>query len=92
MVVYGAKRIRSLYLPWMPGVTPKLSTTTPPKGLASLSTINDATTPWRGAFADLPASGGADRPCLAPSEQRLPLGEWDGQLRGRSRRLVRNAG
>ncbi|MGE5311423.1 MAG: hypothetical protein ACM3MN_06740, partial [Nitrospirota bacterium] len=30
---------------------PELSTTTPPKGLASLSTINDAITPWRDAFA-----------------------------------------
>ena len=51
-MVCGAKRIRSLYLPWMTGVTPKLSTTTPPKGLASLSTINDAITPWRDAFAE----------------------------------------
>ena len=52
--VCGAKRIRSLYLPWMTGVTPKLSTTTPPEGLASLSTINDAT--MRLCRADLPAS------------------------------------
>ena len=51
-MVCGAKRIRSLYLPWMTGVTPKLSTTTPPKGLASLSTINGAITPWRDAFAE----------------------------------------
>ena len=41
-MVCGAKRIRSLYLPWMTGVTPRLSTTTPPKDLASLSTINAA--------------------------------------------------
>ena len=31
----GAKCIWSLYLPWMTGVTPELSTTTPPKGPAS---------------------------------------------------------
>jgi hypothetical protein len=36
-------------------VTPKLSTTDPLKGLASLSTINAAIAPRRGAFADLPA-------------------------------------
>jgi hypothetical protein len=53
-MVCGAKRIRSLYLPWMTGVTPKLSTTTPPKGPASLSTINAAT--MRLCRADLPAS------------------------------------
>jgi hypothetical protein len=53
-MVCGAKRIRSLYLPWMIGVTPKLSTTTPPEGLASLSTINAAT--MRLCRADLPAS------------------------------------
>ena len=51
-MVCGAKRIRSLYLPWMTGVTPKLSTTTPPKGPASLFTINAAITPWRDAFAE----------------------------------------
>ena len=53
-MVCGAKRIRSLYLPWMTGVTPKLSTTTPPKGLASVSTINAAT--MRLCRADHPAS------------------------------------
>jgi hypothetical protein len=42
-MVCGAKRIRSLYLPWMIEVTPRLSTTTPPRGLASFSTINGAT-------------------------------------------------
>jgi len=52
-MVCGAKRIWSLYLPWMTGVTtPKLSTTAPPKGPASLSTINAAITPWRDAFAE----------------------------------------
>ena len=50
----AAKRIRSLYLPWMTGVTPELSTITPPKGLASLSTINAAT--MRLCGADHPAS------------------------------------
>ena len=59
----SAKRIWSLYLLWMTGVPPKLSTTAPPKGLASLSTINGAITPRRDAFADLSASGGADLPC-----------------------------
>jgi hypothetical protein len=48
----GARRIRSLYLPCMTGVTPKLSTTAPPKGLASLSTIHAAITPWRDVFAE----------------------------------------
>jgi len=52
-MVCGAKRIRSLYLPWMTGVTPKLSTTAPPKALAPLSTINAAT--MRLCRADLPA-------------------------------------
>jgi hypothetical protein len=42
-------------------------------------------TPWRDANAALPASGGADHPCLAPSEQSLPLREKDGQSGGRSR-------
>jgi hypothetical protein len=36
----------------MTGVTSKLSTTAPPEGLASLSTINDAITPRRDAFAE----------------------------------------
>jgi len=57
-VFCGAKRIRSLYLPWMTGVTFKLSTTTPPKGLASFSTINAAT--MRLCRADLPASASLD--------------------------------
>ena len=54
---YSAKRSRSIYL-----LSPKdprgLSSTTPTKALSSLSTINGATPPWRGAFVDLP--GGAD--------------------------------
>jgi hypothetical protein len=52
-MVCDAKRIRSLYLPWLTGVTFKLSTTSPPNGLASLSTINAAT--MRLCGADLPA-------------------------------------
>jgi hypothetical protein len=68
-VVCGAKRIWSLYLPSMTRVTPKLSTATPPKGPASLSTISAATTPRRGAFADLLASGGADLPASAHSSR-----------------------
>jgi hypothetical protein len=59
-MVCDAKRIRSLYLPWMTEVTPKPSTTTPPKGLASLSTINDAT--MRLCRADLSAPGAAASP------------------------------
>ena len=51
-MVCGAKLIRSLYLPRMTGVPPKLSTTAPPKGLASFSVINAATTPRRDAFAE----------------------------------------
>jgi hypothetical protein len=60
-MVCGAKRIRSLYLPWMTGMTPKLSTKASPNGVASLFTINAAITPRRDAFADLPA-GEADLP------------------------------
>jgi hypothetical protein len=56
---YEAKRIRSHYLPWMTRVTSKLSTTTPPKGLASLSTINAAT--MRLCRAELPASAHSSR-------------------------------
>jgi len=68
-MVCGAKRIRSIYLLSPTGVIPKLSTTTPPKGLASLSTINAAITPRRDAFTDLPASGGADLPASAHSSR-----------------------
>ena len=53
-MVCGAKRVRSLYLPWITGVTSELSTKALPKGLASLSTINAAT--MRLCRADLPAS------------------------------------
>jgi hypothetical protein len=78
-MVCGAKRIRSLYLPWMTGMTPKLSTKASPNGVASLFTINAAITPRRDAFADLPASGGLVRrrgrpPCLAPST--VAAGDW----------------
>ncbi len=41
--ICGAKRIRSLYLPSPTGRPPGLSTRTPPKGPASVSTINGAT-------------------------------------------------
>ena len=75
-MVCGAKRIRSLYLPWMRGVTPKLSTTTPPKGLASLSTINGAT--MRLCRADIPdshleAAPGAGMVCGAKRIRSLYL-------------------
>ena len=53
-MVCGAKRIRSLNLLWMTGVTPKLFTTAPPKGLASLSSLNATTMGL--CRADLPAS------------------------------------
>ena len=81
-MVCGAKRIRSLYLPWMTGVTAKLSPSDPPKGLASLSTIDAATM----------RLCRVEHPCLAPSEQSLPLGKKDGQIRRRSRWLVHSAG
>ena len=80
-MVCGAKRIRSLYLPWMTGVPPKLSTRTPPKDLVSRhSTINAAITPWRDAFAE------------QTSLPRASRSRKDGQIRGRSRWFVRNAG
>jgi hypothetical protein len=60
-MVCSAKRIRGPCLPGMTGGIPGLSTTTPAKGLALLSTINGAITPRRDAFADLPASGGLAR-------------------------------
>ena len=96
-MVCGAKRIRSLYVPWMTGVTPKLSTTTPPKGPASLSTINGAITPWRDAFGEqtslpqLTYRGWKPLP-QSSSSPSLQLGEKDGQIRGCSRWLVHNAG
>ena len=72
-MVCGAKRIRSLYLPWMRGVTPKLSTTAPPKGLASLSTINGAITPWRDAFAEQTSLPQATQPSAGyPPSEKLP--------------------
>jgi hypothetical protein len=64
-VVCGVKRIRSLYLPWMTGVTPKLSPTVPPKGLASFSTINAAT--MRLCRADLPVFAHSSRLEAAPT-------------------------
>jgi hypothetical protein len=93
--VCGAKRIRSLYLPSMTPVTPRLSTAAPPKGLTSLSVINAAITPWRDAFADLSASGGADLPASAHLSrlEAAPMGAGvDGNIRGRRRWLVYNAG
>jgi hypothetical protein len=54
------KAHRSLYLPGMTAATRKLSTTTAPKGLAPLSTINGAT--MRLCRADLPASAHSSRP------------------------------
>ena len=89
----GAKRIRSLYLPWMAGVTPKLSTKASPKGLASLSTINAAIM----RLCRLVRLRRGRPPChcslIVPtlsrekplpqrsSSQSLPLGEKDGQMR-----------
>jgi len=92
-MVCSAKRIRSLYLPWMTGVTPKLSTTTPPKGLASLSTINGALC----AFAEqtsLPLLTHRGWKALQERSFSLSLlpGEKAGHIRGRSRWFVHNAG
>ena len=67
-----------------------LSTTIPPKGLASLSTINAAITPWRDAFAEQTSLPLLTHRGWKPLPQRssshsLPLEEKDGQIRGRSR-------
>ena len=51
-MVCEAKRIRSIYLSSPTGRPPGLSTTNPPNAPASFSTINDATTPRRGAFVE----------------------------------------
>ena len=88
-MVCGAKRIRSLYLPWMTGVTPKLSTTTPPRGLASLSTINAAT--MRLCRADLPATAHSSRLGAAPTAflLREPAARREGRPYPRSQQVVR---
>ena len=88
-MVCGAKRIRSLYLPWMTGVTPKLSTTTPPRGLASLSTINAAT--MRLCRADLSASAHSSRLEAAPTALLLtePPARGEGRPCPRSQQVVR---
>ena len=88
-MVCGAKRIRSLYLPWITGVTPKLSTTSPPKGLASLSTINAAT--MRLCRADLPAAAHPSRLKAAPRAFLLtePRARREGRPDPRSQQVVR---
>ena len=88
-MVCGAKRIRSLYLPRMTGVTPKLSTTTQPKGLASLSTINAAT--MRLCREDLPASAHSSRLEAAPTAFLLtePTARIEGRPSLRSQQVVR---
>jgi hypothetical protein len=88
-MVCGAKRIRSLYLPRMTGVTPKLSTGSPPKGLASLSTINAAT--MRLCRADLPASARSSRLEAAPTALLLtePTARRDGRPYPRSQQVAR---
>ena len=103
-MVCGAKRIRSLYLPWMTGLPPNLSTTTQPKGVASLSTINAATMglcrlvrlrrgrpPCHCSLIVPTLSREKPLPECSPS-QSLELGERGGHIRGRSRWFVRNAG
>jgi len=86
-MVCGAKRIRSLYLPWMTAVTPKLSTT-PPKGLASLSTINAAT--MRLCRADFPASAYSSRLEATPTVSPLiePQARREGRPYPRSQQVV----
>ena len=88
-MVCGAKRIRSLYLPWMTGVTRKLSTTTTPKGLASLSAINGAT--MRLCRTDLPASAHSSRLEAAPTAFLLtePRARREGRPYPRSQQVVR---
>jgi len=72
-VVCGAKRIRSLYLPLVKERPPGLSTTSPPKGPASVSTISAAT--LRLYKPDLPAANdpiaaGSRSPSVAPHRAR----------------------
>jgi len=62
-VVCGAKRIRSHYLPSPTERPPGLSTRPPPKGPASLSTINGATM----------RLCRADHPCLTPPIRGWPV-------------------
>jgi len=80
-MVCGAKRIRSLYLPWMTGVTPKLSTTIPPICAFAEQTSLPLLT-HRG-WKPLPQRS---------SSQSLQLGEKDGHIGRRSRWFVHNAG
>ena len=101
-MVCDAKRIRNLYLPRMTAVTPKLSTITPPKGLASLSTINAAITLGVTPLQTCPPPAGQTslsllthrgwKPLPQPSSsQSLQLGGKDGHIPGRSSCLVHNA-
>jgi hypothetical protein len=62
---------------WTAGVTPALSTTSPPEALASLSTSKAAIPPRRDVFADLSRNpSGADLPATAYSSrlQAAPTG------------------
>jgi hypothetical protein len=88
-MVCGAKRIRSLYLPWMTEVTPKLSTTTPPKGLVSLSASNGVT--MRLCRADLPATAHLSRLQVAPTAFLVtePTARREGRPNPRSQPVVR---
>jgi len=79
-VVCGAKRLRSLYLPLVRDRLSRLSPTSPPKGPASVSTINAAT--MRLCRADLPA---ANHPVAARSRShRAPADRAEGPERRRA--------
>ena len=102
----GAKRIWSLYLPWMTGVTPKLSTTPGPKTWP----CSPLSMPRLCAFAEqssLPLlthrgcpSAQLRVPSLSrekplpqhSSSQSLQLAEKDGHIRGRSKRFMKYPG
>ena len=88
-MVCGAKRIPSLYLPWMTGVTSKLSTRPAPRDPASLSTINAAT--MRLCRADLPASPHSSRLEAAPTGLLLtePVPRREGRPDPRSQQVAR---
>ncbi len=88
-MVCGAKRMRSLYVPRMTGLTPMISTTTTLKGLASFSTIDAAT--MRLCRADLPATAHSSRLKAAPTAFILaePTARREGRPYPRSQQVIR---
>jgi hypothetical protein len=92
-MVCGAKRIRSLHLPWMTGVIPELSTKTRPKAWprSPLQRRDYALLQSRPSLPLLTHCGQKPLPQRS-SSRSLPLGEKDGHIRGRTRWFVHNAG